>query len=295
MEVQYRLVAIVKALRVHQWVKNLLLFIPLIMAHQWHDLSKLREACIAFLAFSVCASSVYIVNDLMDLESDRIHHTKKHRPFASGALSTSFGWMIAPFLFLLSLSLSYEVSVPFTEVVLGYFIVTTSYTFFLKRIVLLDIITLASLYSIRIFAGSVAVHTDISQWLLAFSMFLFFSLACVKRYSELFQIRKRDGAKAQGRGYLAHDLEMISQFGATSGYMSIVVLAFYLNSEEVRALYTLPKVLWLMCPAFFYWISRVWLIASRGEMHDDPIVFAIKDVPSYVVGVILMAIVCSAL
>lgn len=287
--------AAIKSLRIHQWVKNLLLFVPLIMAHEWHDPEVLRTTIVAFFAFSVCASAVYILNDIVDIESDRAHHTKKNRPFASGQLPVQFGYVMTPLLFAAGLLLAMQVSVDFLKVLLCYVVLTTLYSFKLKKIVLIDIITLATLYSVRIFAGSVAAHVTVSQWLLAFSMFLFFSLACMKRYSELWTLKKNEQVKAHGRGYYSHDIEMIAQFGSSSGYLSILVLAFYVNSEEVLHLYHNAKLLWVICPAFFYWISRVWLLAGRGDMHEDPIVFALKDPASYAVGVFVLGCVFFAL
>lgn len=279
---------IIKALRLHQWVKNTLIFIPLLLAHRVSSLDLWKTEIVAFFAFSLCASAVYVINDLIDIESDRQHRYKKNRPFASGALSPRIGIIIAPILFTLGGLLGGTIGQNFLAVLASYVILTSIYSLKAKKIVLVDIIMLASLYTIRLVAGAVATDVMVSQWLIAFSMFLFFSLACVKRFSELWLVRQKDEAKAGGRGYLTVDLECISQFGISSGCISILVLALYVNSNEVSSLYSRPFLLWGICPLLFYWLSRVWLLTSRGRMHDDPIVFALEDSTSYAIGVLLM-------
>lgn len=273
-----------RAIRVHQWVKNLLLFVPLVMAHRVTDLVALSHSFIAFASFCLCSSSVYVLNDLFDLESDRQHHSKRHRPLASGQLPLLHAFAIIPIFLILSLALSLTLPVGFTDALVVYFILTLSYSLRLKQMVLIDILVLAGLYTIRILAGGFATDVRVSEWLLGFSMFFFLSLACVKRFSELYVLRQSNKQHAKGRGYVADDLEQIAQFGSASGYLSVLVLALYVSSKEVVALYGSPRVLWLMCPLLLYWISRVWLIAHRGKLHDDPIVFALQDRTSYVVG-----------
>ena len=276
-----------KAVRVHQWVKNLLLFLPLLGAHRFTDTSALGRTLLAILSFSLCASAVYLLNDLTDLESDRAHPTKRRRPLASGALSIQTA-IVLTFVFLaLSTALALHLGPAFLTVLLAYIILTTSYSVALKRIAILDVLVLASLYTIRIFAGGQATSITISTWLLAFSMFLFLSLALLKRYSELHNLRLRDEQETPGRGYRSSDLELVSALGAASGYISVLILALYIQSETVRSLYAQPTWIWAMCPAVLYWISRLWLIAHRGEMHEDPIVFAIKDRASYVLAAVL--------
>lgn len=278
------LLTLLRALRVHQWVKNLLLFVPFLMAHRIADVGAAASSFVAFVCFCLCSSSVYVLNDLFDLESDREHHSKRKRPFASGELPLSLAFIIIPIFLLVAITLSLALPLEFTGALLFYFVLTLSYSLRLKQIVLIDILVLASLYTIRILAGGVATQIRVSEWLLAFSMFFFLSLACVKRFSELFVLRQSNKHEAKGRGYVASDLEQIAQFGSASGYLSILVLALYVSSKEVAALYSHPSVLWLGCPLLLYWISRVWLIAHRGKLHDDPIVFAIRDRVSYVVG-----------
>ncbi|MEZ4754629.1 MAG: UbiA family prenyltransferase [Bdellovibrionota bacterium] len=277
-------IEIIKAIRAHQWVKNLLLFIPLLMAHKAGNLDLLKQVLIGFASFSLCASSVYVLNDLLDLPADRLHPRKRNRPFASGSLSLQAGIILAPLLLISGLVLTLFLPINFLLVLCGYFILTTFYSFWLKQIPLLDILLLAGLYTIRIFAGGVAAQVPVSHWLLLFSMFIFLSLACAKRVSEMYTLRQENLNKAAGRGYRASDLEQIASFGSSSGYISVLVLALYVTSRDIRRLYDNPEALWLLCPVILYWISRVWLITHRGELDDDPIVFAIKDKVSYLVG-----------
>ena len=276
--------SVVRALRVHQWVKNLLVFVPLLMAHRWGEVSQLFHVLGAFVAFSLCASSVYLLNDLLDLESDRVHHRKRERPFARGDLSLAVGMLLVPLLLAAALLYALSVSISFLLVLLGYFLLTTAYSLRLKRIAIIDILVLASLYALRVFAGGVAGDVAVSPWLLGFSIFLFFSLAALKRVSELMVARERQLSDVRGRGYRPADLEQVMQFGSTSGYLAVLVLALYVNSQDVVRLYAHPDAIWLICPLLLYWISRVWLLAHRGELHDDPIVFAITDRVSYVTG-----------
>jgi 4-hydroxybenzoate polyprenyltransferase len=274
----------VKAIRVHQWVKNLLIFAPIIAAHQVSDTSRLLKATLAFAAFSLCASAVYLLNDLVDLEADRQHPRKCRRPFASGSLPLFFGFALFPLFFGMSFWVASLVGRDFVLTLLGYAAITTLYSFYLKRLVLLDVIVLAGLYTLRIIAGLIAPDVPVSHWLLAFAMFIFLSLALSKRFSELHALRKLNKESPAGRGYRTVDLEQLASMGSASGYISVLVLALYIQSKEVTILYEHPQVLWLICPAFFYWISRVWLLAHRGYLHEDPVVFALKDKASYLVG-----------
>ena len=266
-----------KALRVHQWLKNLLLFVPLLAAHQIGNSHTLGLQVIAFLSFSLCASSVYITNDLLDLESDRSHPRKRFRPFASAKLSVLHGVIAAPLLIAVSFLLGTVVGVDFLFVLIIYLFLTVTYSFSLKRLVLVDCLTLATLYTMRIIAGAAAVSVSLSFWLLAFSIFIFLSLALVKRYAELL-VQSREGKNsAHGRGYLVTDAPLLQALGVSSGYISTLVIALYLRSENVMSLYAQPLAIWLLIPILLFWVSWVWLKSSRGEMHDDPIVFAAKD------------------
>jgi 4-hydroxybenzoate polyprenyltransferase len=241
----------------------------------------------AFVAFGLCASSVYLLNDLMDIEDDRSHPRKKARPFAAGSLSIIEGVLAIPLLLVLAISIAIML-LPheFTAVLIFYYALTLSYTFYLKKM-MVDVITLAVLYTLRIIAGTFALHLTLTFWMLAFSMFVFLSLALVKRYTELRVIRELgDGNKAPGRGYYASDLDMISSLGGSSGYLSVMVLALYIQDNATAALYSQPKLIWLACPLLLFWISRTWMLAHRGHMLDDPLVFAFKDRISLSVGVL---------
>jgi len=248
---------VLKALRVHQWVKNLLLLLPLFLAHKFQDYSAILDSGFAFFSFCFCASAFYIFNDLSDLNSDRQHPTKKNRPFASGDLSIGTGIMMVPILLGISILLALKLPGQFFNALIIYAILTGLYSSYFKKIVVLDVVILSSFYTIRLFAGALAVNVQISQWLLAFSMFMFLSLAFAKRFSELYAMRERKQSEAKGRGYVSVDLEQVSQLGSASGYISVLVMVLYVNSSEVTALYSSPKLLWLICPLLLYWIGRV--------------------------------------
>lgn len=280
-----RLLILLKAIRVHQWVKNLLVFVPIIMAHRFFDAELLLQTVSAFFAFSLCASGIYVLNDLLDLQSDRRHPRKQFRPFAAGKLSIATGVGLIPVLLLGAFSFAYLVlPMSFLGILALYFVTTTAYSFFLKKVSILDILILAGLYTLRIFAGGVATSVPISAWLLAFSMFLFLSLAYMKRYAELNVLEGNGEEGAVGRGYLMSDRHGLLSMGTASGYLSVLVLALYINSEEVTRLYNQPLVLWLVCPLLLYWITRMWFRAQRGDIDDDPLVAALKDPFSYGVG-----------
>lgn len=279
-----------RVLRVHQWMKNLLLFIPLIAGHVFDSAAPWMALVLAFVSFSLCASTVYIANDLLDLESDRQHPRKRLRPFASGLVPAWMGVLLAPVLLLASLIMGARVGGNFLPWLLFYFVVTCAYSWWLKRLVLIDCLTLAVLYTLRIVAGAAAASVVLSFWLLAFSVFLFLSLAFVKRYAEL-QVQILNGkTKAHGRGYLTSDAPLIQMLGITSGYAAVVVLSLYLNSDAVLALYRAPEVVWGAVPVMLFWVSWMWLQAHRGEMHDDPLVFAVKDRASLSAGLAFGAV-----
>lgn len=276
-----------KVFRVHQWLKNLLLFVPLLAAHQITNAQSVTTLLLAFVAFSACASAVYITNDLLDLESDRKHPRKCKRPFASGAVPILYGAILAPLLTFFALGLAFIIGSSFFVWLIAYFALTTAYSLSLKRYALIDCLTLAGLYTLRIIAGAAAINVSLSFWLLAFSTFIFLSLAFVKRYAEL-QVQARHGStSAHGRGYSVSDAPLIQTLGITAGYASVLVLALYVNSDAVIQLYTQPQIIWLAVPVMLYWDSWVWFKAHRGQMHDDPIVFAIKDKASQIVGLLL--------
>jgi len=283
-----------KALRVHQWVKNALIFIPLLAAHRLSDVDALVACLLAFISFSLCASSVYLLNDLLDLPDDRRHKTKRNRPFAAGTLDLLHGLIAAPLLLVAAFLITLLLPIEYFLVLLGYYILTFAYSFYLKRVVLVDVVTLASLYTVRIVAGAAAISVALSFWLLAFSVFLFLSLAILKRYTELLSLKGRSSKKTLGRGYQVEDLELLSSLGGSSGYISVLVLALYINSAEILKLYSNPMVMWPICLVMLYWVSRLWIFAHRGQMDDDPIVFALKDKVSVVCGAIIGAFMVAA-
>lgn len=275
----------VKALRLHQWAKNLLIFVPLLAAHRFGSLDVLITSTLAFAAFGLCASAVYVLNDLSDLEVDRRHPRKRLRAFARGRLSPEQGRVAALLLMAAGLGLAVVLlPLEFLALLLLYLAVTTAYSLYLKRIILVDVILLAGLYSMRLFAGAVVTDITLSPWLLAFSTFLFLSLALVKRYAELISMEAMAGEPDFGRAYRTSDRDLLRSLGTASGLSAVLVLALYINSDLVVELYRRPDLLWLVCPPLLYWISRMWLVAHRGGMHDDPIVFTIKDPASYAVG-----------
>jgi 4-hydroxybenzoate polyprenyltransferase len=284
----------IKALRLHQWLKNLLLFLPLLGAHQIFDPALLTRAIVGFFAFGFCASAVYIVNDLMDLESDRHHPRKRLRPFAAGVLSPLAGVAMAAALLVVAFAIAWWVAEAFLAWLGVYFAVTLAYTFWLKRKEIVDALSLAALYTLRIIAGGAAAGLAASFWLLAFSLFLFLSLAFVKRYSELRVMLAQGRDEAKGRGYRTDDLPLVQTLGVVAGFAAVLVLALYINGETVVMLYRRPEVMWLTVPILLYWITRVWIKAHRGLMHDDPVLFALKDRVSILSGAMFVAVMWAA-
>lgn len=283
--------ALLKASRPHQWIKNVIIFVPLVTSHSLGDAALLGRALLAFVAFSLCASGVYMLNDLLDLGADRHHSTKKFRPFASGRLPLPVGLVLAPLLLASSAVIAAFASWNFLAMLGIYFALTTTYSWRVKKIPLLDVFFLAGLYTMRLIAGHAATGIDYSFWLLAFSMFIFLSLALVKRFTELHGLRRENRHDSKGRGYNSGDLEVVAMLGIASGFMAVLVMALYVNSEQVRILYHHPEVLLLMCPLLLYWISRIWLFAHRGWMHDDPVIFALKDRVSYLIGALATGVI----
>jgi 4-hydroxybenzoate polyprenyltransferase len=274
------------AMRLHQWLKNLLILVPLLVSHRLDTPGFLARGIIAFLLFGLCASSAYLLNDLLDLASDRRHPTKRRRPLAAGLISPRAAAIAIPMLLLCSFA-GALLTLPwrFTGAMAAYFTITVMYSIWLKRVMIVDVVTLAMLYTLRIIAGTLLFHLMMTFWMLAFSMFIFLSLALVKRYGELLGARnKGETDRPGGRGYYAGDLSMIASLGAASGYLSVMVLALYIQDPNTAALYGNPRIIWLACPLLLYWISRVWVLTHRGEMNDDPVVFAIRDRVSLIVG-----------
>lgn len=281
---------LIRAMRPHQWAKNSLLAVPALAAHQIGP-GTIGVLLVAFMAVSLVASATYMINDLLDLPHDRQHPTKRRRPMASGDLSPLQGMLLAPTLLVLGAVCAVSVSWAFLGIVAVYSATTVAYSTVLKRLMLVDVLTLAGLYTLRILAGGTAVGVPVSAWLLGVSVFLFLSLAIVKRYTELAG-RLREGAdSAPGRGYRTDDLPVLSALGGAAGYSAVTVLALYINSPDVRSLYDTPTLLWLICPILLYWVSRTLMMAHRGTMHDDPVVFALKDRVSLACGVLIVGIV----
>jgi len=278
--------AVVRALRPHQWVKNLLILVPLLAAHRYWDFESVVAVFMGLVVFGLTASSVYVLNDLVDVMDDRQHVRKRTRPFAAGDLGLHVGWMLWPALLVAAFAVAVlTLPTKFVGVLSAYFVLTFAYSLRLKRVPIIDVLTLASLYTIRIIAGAAAIGVPLSFWLLSFSMFFFLSLAFVKRFSELYDMRASGkSGRIRGRGYVKEDLEVVSAQGTASGYISVLVLALYIQDSHTAELYSRPQLIWLACPILLYWISRAWLIAHRGDMHDDPVVFALRDRISWAIG-----------
>jgi len=272
---------LLQAMRPHQWLKNGLLFVPLILAHQANETALLVQSFIAFLSFSLCASSVYLLNDLMDLPADRQHKEKKHRPFAAGTLPLQIGFIAHFVLLLVSFALAIMLPAGFFQVLLGYWMLTVLYTLLLKRILLLDLIVLAQLYTIRLVAGAAAVSVVASPWLLGFSMALFFSLGMVKRVTELINADP-DKEQLPGRAYRHDHRRMLTLIGTLCSLVAVITIGLYINSEEAVRLYSEPLMLWPICVLLFLVLYRMWGFALAGKLEEDPVLFAISDHPSQV-------------
>ena len=286
--------SLIKALRVHQWAKNLLIFLPLLLAHRFNAGDVFKTA-LAFLCFSFAASGTYVINDLFDIEADRRHHRKRLRPFAAGDLSVVTGAAIVVVVFTLALGGASFLPAASFGWILFYLATTLAYSFYLKRVPLVDVLVLSGLYTLRLLVGGGATGTPISQWLAGFSVFVFFSLALVKRFAELENLRSSASPLRNGRGYLLGDLEQLRSFGTASAYAAIVIFAIYISGHDVRALYHHPARLWLAVPLMILWLSRTWLLASRGELNEDPVVFAFTDRMSLLIGIAVAIIALLAL
>jgi 4-hydroxybenzoate polyprenyltransferase len=273
-----------RALRVQHWTKNLLLFVPVLAAHE-ASLSLMLRLTWAFLMFCICASGGYLVNDLLDLESDRVHPTKRERPLAAGILPIAHALTSIPLLFAAAFTISLlTLPPPFLGMLAVYSAFSVYYSVHLKTVAIVDVLVLSGLYTLRLLAGAMAVTVPVSEWLLAFSLFLFLSLAFMKRYSEIAALRERNIERARGRDYAASDLELVRAVGPASGYLAVLVLALYITSDKVVTLYRTPALLWLAVPLLLYWVTRMWFVASRNRMLSDPVVFALKDRISYVLA-----------
>lgn len=285
-----RLNSLARQIRVHQWSKNALVFMPLILSHQYANLKVWQQSALAFVAFSMISSIVYVINDLLDLESDRLHPENRRRPFASGQLPIRW----APFLLLILLSfgglLTLSLGWKFVLALVSYFVLTSIYSLFLKRVAVADLLVLATLYSWRVLAGSFASGIALSQWFLTFAIFFFFSLALLKRCAEIKLVAASGDMLNKRRGYLVEDLQILVTAGISAGYLSVLILALYLNDPMTKTLHAYPQFLFLVCPLLLFWMTRLWLFASRGAMPSDPVIFALKDNVSYLVLLIISMI-----
>ena len=286
--------ALRRALRVHQWAKNVLIFIPLLLAHALTTY-RLMAALMGFVCFSLCASATYIFNDLLDIEADRRHPRKRFRPFASGDLSVKAGVLTSLGFLVLSFAGAVFLQAGFVGYLLLYLVSTVSYSFYFKRIVLIDVLLLSGLYTIRLLAGARADDLIMSPWLAGFSVFLFLSLAMVKRFAEMQNLHAAGRSPSNGRGYLTSDIEQLRAFGTSSAYAAVVVFSFYISSLNGLQLYRHPYRLWLIVPLLIFWLSRVWMLASRGELNEDPVIFAVTDKISLLVGVAVVVVALAAL
>jgi len=288
--------SLLRSLRPHQWVKNLLVFLPMILAHKF-DIATITAVIWAFVAFSACASTAYLVNDIADLSADREHPRKHHRPLASGRLPLTWAVAAGAGLLLGAAMISAVVLSPaFGLILVGYMANNLAYSTWLKRKPILDVLMLAGMYAVRVEAGGIAAGVPLSMWILAFSLFFFTSLAFAKRCAELRRHASEGGQRPAGRGYLVEDLPILEGCGAASGYVSVLVLALYMNSPEMRTLYGDSRFLWLICPLVLYWITRVWLLVHRGHLDEDPVVFAIRDhVSLFIAGVCFCLVIIAGL
>jgi 4-hydroxybenzoate polyprenyltransferase len=289
--------AILRALRPLHWVKNLLVAAPIVLAHQLSDRRRVLSVMLAVAAFCLCASAVYVLNDLIDRDADRHHPRKRLRPFAAGQLSTAVGAAMILVLLAGAGSLAALTERWLFVAMLGlYFVLTVSYSLYFKSRLLVDVVLLAGLYTHRIIAGAVAADVPLTPWLLAFSMFLFLSLAFAKRYSELTLVEAGEQKEMRGRGYVLEDLRIMESVGPTSGYLAVLVMGLYMSSDVVKQLYQgrRPEVLWLACPVLLYWITRLWFLARRRQLVDDPLIFALRDKVSWACAVLMAVIVTVA-
>jgi 4-hydroxybenzoate polyprenyltransferase len=285
---------VLRAIRFHQWVKNFLIFVPAITSHTIFDATVASRAALAFLSFSFCASAAYIMNDLLDLEEDRRHKTKKYRPFASGRISIGFGTLLALTCLLASVLLAGFIPGFFAAVLMIYLVLTSVYSLYLKRLLLVDVLTLALLYTLRVVAGHAATGIPFSPWLLSFAFFLFLSLAFSKRAAELVEHQGDNQNVPPGRGYVTTDLDAVCAAGICSGFLSSLVLALYINSDSVRLLYHHPTLLWGLLPILLYYIVRLWVICRRGELTEDPIQYTVTAPSTYGAAALVVLVLLAA-
>lgn len=282
----------IRAMRPHHWLKNGLVFIPILLSHEVFDPAPLWHGVVAFVAFSLLASAIYLLNDIKDVEADRRHPTKCKRPLAAGEITVAQAYAAVPILLVAAFSTAWLVPQPriYLLTLAAYLVLALAYLLVLKRKLLVDVLGLASMHTLRILAGNAAAAIPVSSWLLAFSMFLFLSLALVKRYAELRITQDQSGLKSAGRGYHAEDIEALSQLGMASGCTCALIMALYVDSAAVKQLYRHPEVIWLVCPIILYQMARIWFLARRGQMPDDPLVFMIRDWRSQIMGLLVVLV-----
>lgn len=280
--------ALIRAIRPHQWVKNFLIFVPLLLSNQWYISNLIIRACIGFISFSLIASSVYLINDIFDIQNDRAHPTKQHRPLAAGDITIGHAIILSIVFTLAALFVGYLLNIVYFFLLVTYLLLTFFYSMYLKKLTLIDVFILSQFYTIRVASGGIITNIKLSFWLLAFSVFLFFSLAIAKRYAELISSYTSSQNNIKGRGYNINDSTILNIMGLTSAYIAVLVLALYINSPEVLLIYSSPKILWGVCLIMFFWTSHVWIKTTRGEMEQDPITFAIYDSTSIVLFLLLL-------
>jgi 4-hydroxybenzoate polyprenyltransferase len=288
-------VSYLHALRLYQWPKNFLVFLPILTAHLVTEWPLLMQAVLAFLAWGLCASAVYVLNDLLDLTADREHPKKRTRPFAAGIIPLAHGIALIPLLLAGSFSLGLLLSHRFVVVLGLYFIITIAYSTVIKKVMFLDVVVIAGLYILRVLGGAVAIGITPTFWLLVFSMFLFLHIALVKRYADLVALQPHGRLGLDGRDYQVGDMPLLISLGSSAGYLAVLVLALYVNSSDVHVIYRYPKALWLLCPILLYWSSRMWVKSVRGEMHHDPLIYALQDRASWIVLACSILVVAIAL
>ena len=284
-----------RALRVHQWLKNLLLFGAAVAAHRFSS-DLIPPLLMAFFSFSFAASSAYLANDLLDLRSDRSHPRKKNRPLASGRMPLVYGIVLAPLMLAAALLLAWQLPREFLALLCGYYLLTSAYSLFLKRMLIVDVMALACLYGVRLVGGAMAADVPLtSPWFVSFAVFVFLCLAIVKRCTEILDRMNKGDGNLPGRGYIQRDLPILEAMAAATGYVAIMIFTLYISSPAVLLLYRSPQYLWAICLVLFYWISRILLLAHRGEMHEDPVVYAVTDRQSLICGILLAVIVLMAI
>ena len=277
-----------RALRIQQWAKNTLLFVPLLTAFSFVELDKVAVSIVAFVAFSLAASATYLANDLWDLQSDRAHPRKRQRALASARISISSAITVATGALIVAMLLASVVSHSFLLILILYVALTSLYTWVVKQHVLMDVVMLSLLYTLRIIAGSIAIEVMTSSWLLAFSVFVFLSLALVKRCAELVDLKRAGQDAASGRDYSVGDLIVLWPLGVGAALCSVVVFGLFISAPETQERYASPEILWLVAVGLIYWLSRLWMTTARGEMHDDPLTFAVGDRGSRITIVLII-------